>query len=209
MGNRVDCTAYTLQCGGGADQARRDDESEDISAAERKSIAEAHSTVVGGMIRRRQRGTQHCWCFITNTDPTTNTGPTLSSRVSTGDRAAPDHPVPFLIQTGSTAPRRERRPTPTAAPPDGPVRHPGLKLRTPAHTKQLGWYVEFESRGSYASSQRAALGVSTQWPSGRASEQEGEGLRAPPRGAARLALRAASSACPAPGRRPETPSTAP
>ena len=29
---------------------------------------------------------------------------------------------------------------------DGDLRHPELKVRTPAHTKQLGWYVEFESR---------------------------------------------------------------
>ena len=34
------------------------------------------------------------------------------------------------------------------------LRHPELKVSTPAHTKHIGWYLEFEFRGTY----RSALG---------------------------------------------------
>ena len=40
---------------------------------------------------------------------------------------------------------------------DGDLRHPELKVRTPAHTKQLGWYVEFESRVTHRRRVRGAI----------------------------------------------------
>ena len=71
---------------------------------------------------------------------------------------SPKHPTAAVAPTavGPSAESRRIAGAESQAP-EGPVRHPELKVSTPAYTKHPGWHVEFEFRVRTSSSSSAQM----------------------------------------------------